>query len=230
MPGRAGRTSRGSGQLLVEDTLFRDYWDEFYAKPHPELQDPSDFARFCKDLIPDHSSVFELGCGNGRDALFLARQGLAVSACDQSTTAIERLTGIVAARDGWTVPPRFFVQRFEDLVDGDPLDVIYSRFTLHTVDAPTASRTLRWAHRNLRPGGQLLIEARTVRDDLYGLGEASGRDAYIHDGHYRRFVRTDELAAELAEVGFDVSQIHEDKGMAIFGSDDPVVVRAVANR
>lgn len=210
--------------------MFRDYWDRFYAKPHPELQDPSPFARFCLDKIPADGDLFELGCGNGRDALYFARNGVTVTACDQSTTAIDRLTTIVAASDGWRVPPRFIVRRFEDLADDDPHDVVYSRFTLHTVDAPTASHALRWAHRNLRPGGSLLIEARTVKDVLHGMGEPAGRDAYIHDGHYRRFVRTEELAAELEGLGFTVDELAEGNGMATFGTDDPVVVRAVAIR
>lgn len=210
--------------------MFREYWDQFYAKPHPELREPSAFARFCAELIPASASLFELGCGNGRDALFFARSGVAVTACDQSATAIDRLTTVVATADGWPIPPRFFVRRFEDLVDDGLHDAIYSRFTLHTVDSPTALQVLHWAHRNLRPGGRLLIEARTVKDDLYGIGEASGRDAFINDGHYRRFVRTEELAADLAEVGFEVRQLTEGKGFATFGSDDPVVVRAIAHR
>lgn len=210
--------------------MFRDYWDEFYAKPHPELRNPSPFARFCLKHIPAESALFELGCGNGRDALFFAKNGLKVEACDQSTTAIERLTAVMTTSDDWVAPPRFIVRRFEDLVDEGPQEVIYSRFTLHAVDAPTASQMLRWAHRNLRTGGILFIEARTVKDDLHGIGEAAGRDAFIHDGHYRRFVRAEELATELEEVGFAVQQLVEGKGMATFGSDDPVVVRAVASR
>ena len=210
--------------------MFRDYWDRFYAKPHPELQEPSPFARFCLDKIPADGVLFELGCGNGRDALYFARNGVTVTACDQSTTAIERLTAIVASSDGWRVAPRFIVRRFEDLADDGPYAVIYSRFTLHTVDGPTASDALRWAHRNLASGGSLLIEARTVKDALHGMGEPAGRDAYIHDGHYRRFVRTEELTEELEALGFAIDQVVEGNGMATFGSDDPVVVRAVASR
>lgn len=214
----------------MERPLLRDYWDRFYAKPHPELREPSGFARFCAALLPVDASVFELGCGTGRDALFFARNGFAVTACDQSTTAIEQLSAFVSSNDGWPIPPRFFVRRFEDLDDDAAHDVIYSRFTLHAVDATTASQTLRWAHRNLRPGGRLFIEARTVKDARYGTGEACGPDAFLQDGHYRRFVRAEQLAAELAEIGFDLAQLTEGNGMATFGSDDPVVVRAVASR
>lgn len=219
-----------SWRTAKEGSLFRDYWDDFYAKPHPELREPSPFARFCLERIPAQSALFELGCGNGRDALYFARSGLSVTACDQSATAIERLEDVVSATNGWLVPPRFIVKRFEDLADDGPRDVVYSRFTLHTVDAPTATQMAHWAHRNLRPGGQFHIEARTVKDDLYGKGEPAGRDAYLHDGHYRRFVRSDELAAELTGLGFGVDELIESNGLAKFGADDPVVVRVVATR
>ena len=210
--------------------MYRDYWDQFYARPHPELREPSPFARFCLERMASGSELFELGCGNGRDALFFARQGIAVTACDQSKTAIEHLQEVAASNNGWFVPPSFIVKRFEDLVDGGPRDVVYSRFTLHTVDARTASQMLGWAYRNLRTQGQLFVEARTVRDELCGKGESAGRDAFIHDGHYRRFVRTDELTAELETIGFAVRELVEGRGLATFGADDPVVVRAIAVR
>lgn len=209
---------------------YLEYWDHFYEQPHPEIREPSPFARFCAPLIGDGATLFELGCGNGRDALYFARRGISVTACDQSHTAVDHLDEAVAAGNGWTTPPRFIVRRFEELTDGDPWEVVYSRFTLHTVDASTASRTLRWAFRNLRPEGRLLVEARTVKDELYGQGEPSGRDAFIHDGHYRRFVRTEELTAELSEIGFDLDEVVEAAGLATFGTSDPVVVRTIARR
>jgi SAM-dependent methyltransferase len=211
--------------------LFRDYWDHFYADPHPELAGPSPFAEFCLQHLPAQSSVFELGCGNGRDALYFAEHGMAVTACDQSATAIERLIG-AASRDraAWVVRPTFVQSRFEDLSDNGPWDAVYSRFTLHAVNQEAGSQMLRWAHRNLRPGGNLFVEARTVNGSLFGVGEPAGRDAFIHDGHYRRFVRAEEIAAELSAIGFEIRSLVEGAGMARFGADDPVVVRAVAAR
>ena len=63
-----------------------------------------------------------------------------------------------------------------------------------------------------------------------GWANRQAGDAYIHDGHYRRFVRAEELTAELEALGFAIDQLVESDGMATFGSDDPVVVRAVASR
>jgi Tellurite resistance protein TehB. len=210
--------------------LYRDYWNEFYAKPHPELQEPTPFARYCLERLEPGSRLFELGCGNGRDALFFARHGLVITACDQSVTAIERLNGIVAGHDDWPTPPRFMVSTFDELTSHGLLDAAYSRFTLHAVDAPTATRLLNWSFDNTRLGGKLFIEARTVNGDLYGVGEPAGRDAYVHDGHYRRFIRVEELIVELTSIGFHLDEWMESSGMAVFGADDPVVARIVAIR
>ena len=73
-----------------------------------------------------------------------------------------------------------------------------------------------------------MIEARSVKGDLYGRGEPAGRDAFVHDGHYRRFIRLDELAAELEAAGFEIEEAIEKRGLAVFGTDDPVVVRVLA--
>jgi hypothetical protein len=89
---------------------------------------------------------------------------------------------------------------------------------------------LRWASRNLRPGGRLFAEARSVRGSLYGKGRPAGRDAFVQDGHYRRFIRADELQEEIVRLGFRVDELVEAGGLAIHGNDDPVVIRALATR
>ena len=48
--------------------------------------------------------------------------------------------------------------------------VVYSRFSLHAVNRPTADAMLRWAHQRLRVGGLLFIETRSVLSNLYGVG------------------------------------------------------------
>ena len=213
------------------DACDRSYWDRFYRKDHPDIGAASTFARCCMSLLPVSSSIFEIGCGNGRDAVFMARNGLRVLASDASTIAIDRLR-----EQTWALEPNHVlrliatpVERLEDRHAGT-LDAVYMRFFLHAVEAPVASSALNWAFRNLRPGGRLFAEARSVLGSLYGKGRPAGRDAFIHDDHYRRFIRTPELEAEIVEIGFRVDEIVEADGLAVHGSDNPVVVRVFATR
>jgi len=205
----------------------KTYWDQFYAKAHPDLQTPSSFARTCLGWLGEGQALFELGCGNGRDALFFARSGLRVTAVDQSEVAIGRLRalGIAAAH-----APTFLCASFAELGEGHAPDAVYSRFTLHAVPAGVASTALGWAYRSLRPGGVLLAEARSVKGSTYGLGEPRERDAFVYQGHYRRFVRGEELVAELEGLGFAIVDHVEADGLAVYKDDDPVVVRVVAKK
>lgn len=205
------------------------YWDRFYERPHFDLVEPSSFARLCASLLSRDGSVFEIGCGNGRDALYMARSGLRVFASDPSHTALAEVRSRMQ-REPFPHRPRLVARPMEDLDDrhaGD-LDAVYMRFVLHAVTTEVASAGLRWASRNLRADGRLFIEARSVRGSLYGKGPPAGRDAFVHDGHYRRFIRADELRDEIVGIGFRVDELVEADGLAVRDGDDPVVIRAFA--
>ncbi|NEC72225.1 class I SAM-dependent methyltransferase, partial [Streptomyces rochei] len=69
------------------------FWDGLYAA-RPAATDPRPNARLVEtvaDLPP--GDVLDLGCGDGGDALWLARRGWRVTAVDISPVAAERLTG-----------------------------------------------------------------------------------------------------------------------------------------
>jgi len=205
------------------------YWDRFYEKPHPDLAEPSSFARLCVALLPPDASVFEVGCGNGRDALYMARRGLRVLASDPSHMALAEVRSYMQ-RETFPHRPRLVGRPMETLDDrrAGELDAVYMRFVLHAVTPEVASAGLRWASRNLRAGGRLFVEARSVRGSLYGQGQPAGRDAFIQDGHYRRFIRLDELREEIVEIGYRVDGLSEADGVAVHGTDDPVVIRLFA--
>src|SRR5262245_8051610 len=60
------------------------YWNAFYRDRHADLEAPSSFATHVLSKLGAGALLFELGCGNGRDALFFASKGLRVVACDRS--------------------------------------------------------------------------------------------------------------------------------------------------
>lgn len=108
---------------------------------------------------------------------------------------------------------------------------VYSRFTLHAVNRTNSSHALNWAFQNLSRGGVLLIEVRSVKDKLYGQGTpvSEDKDAFV-TSHYRRFVRKDELEAELKGLGFTIEHSIEQDNLAVYKDDNPVVIRIHARK
>lgn len=82
----------GLDALLADNG--QDWWDDFYqerAKPCPffvALPDESLVKSVRSGRIPPGRAL-DLGCGNGRNAIFLASQGFSVDAVDFSQTALD---------------------------------------------------------------------------------------------------------------------------------------------
>ena len=69
-------------------------WDCFYTerdKPAPFLKFNKSTVKCVVDFLKEHSikKACEFGCGEGRNAIYLARHGVAVEAFDSSEVAIE---------------------------------------------------------------------------------------------------------------------------------------------
>lgn len=199
------------------------YWNQYYRNDVCSRQ-PSPFAQYVSTLVEPGRQLVELGCGNGRDAVYLAGQGLLVTALDISAVAIEQL-------QAQAIPGAQFV--CADFVNSDihgrcAYDYAYSRFTLHSINQNQEQLLLQRVFAGLRPGGKLFVEVRSVHDPLFGKGRQVERNAWFYDNHYRRFIVLAELVAELEADGFLVEYAEERRGFAPYGNDDPPVIRVVA--
>eukprot|EP01125_Pyxidicula_operculata_P013153 TRINITY_DN4352_c0_g1_i2.p1 TRINITY_DN4352_c0_g1~~TRINITY_DN4352_c0_g1_i2.p1 ORF type:complete len:115 (+),score=15.47 TRINITY_DN4352_c0_g1_i2:65-409(+) len=73
-----------------------EYWDSFYASNDWVPKEPTTFANWVREYLNDKSSVVELGCGNGRDSLYFAREGISkILAIDISHSTIDKLNDSV---------------------------------------------------------------------------------------------------------------------------------------
>ena len=154
-------------------------------------------------------SLLELGCGNGRDSLFFAAEGVRVEAIDQTKEQIDFLNSH-APDSAYAHAPRFIAgdfTRLDSLELSPPYDCVYSRFTLHSVDKASQNRTLQDSLALLKNGGLLAIEVRGKRNALYGRGEphrlSNGEieeGAFIYDNHYRRFLDFEQTCKEIESL------------------------------
>ena len=107
-------------------------------------------------------------------------------------------------------------------------DYAYSRFTLHAITRSQQDELLRNIKQALRPGGKFFIEARTLRDDLFGRGRSLGDNAFIYNGHYRRFVEPEELSRIMSGMGYEVLSLSEGRGFSVTAESDPILMRLLA--
>jgi SAM-dependent methyltransferase len=211
------------------------YWDSVYNHPVDIPIDPSSFARdIVMPLLSPTCVLLELGCGNGRDAKYFAKHGVTVDGVDisnEATGSPSCTCGIGENTRCNRVNPHFFENDFSTVLVPLTYDVVYSRFTLHSVDAVKASKTIHNAYVNLKVGGMLCIEVRSVLDPLYGKGSpvCGEKDAFVTT-HYRRFVRMHELLSELKNFGFSIVYSVESNNLSIHNQDNPVLIRIISKK
>lgn len=211
----------------TEDDFARDqsYWNQYYAKMPQILGKPSNFAVSVADELVPGKHILELGCGNGRDSLFFMERGLYVTGVDASDGAIRHLQSVVGNSNRAMFVCDDFVKC--RAVFQRQYDYIYSRFTLHAITDEQEDELLRNIRDAMIEGSKLFIEARTIHDDIYGKGEEVAPNAYIYDGHFRRFIDPELLALKLKKMGYKVLRLEEKRGFSKTEGSDPILLRAV---
>lgn len=207
--------------------MDKGYWEEYYKSVGGVFM-PSPFAQFVtKEYLKPEQKIAELGCGNGRDSLFFAKNGLIVHAVDQCEDEIQTLKLKIQDEN-----IEFIADDFTNLKNDYTFDAVYSRFTLHSVSEEEEDRTLDWSYNQLNKQGAFLIEARGQKNELFGLGEAvpNQSNAYIHENHYRRFINFETILDKLKARGFKISYAAEDKGFSPYEDTDYVFIRIVAHK
>lgn len=208
--------------------MYKNYWEDFYAKQNKDLK-PSLFARFVYDeLGVNMAKVIELGCGNGRDAVFFANNKLDVIAVDQCAGEIKFLKNRYIALENI----KFVCDDFTNLQIEQKFDVIYSRFTLHSISAKQEKNVINWGFNHLNSGGKFCIEVRGQKNEIHKKGTAVDNepDAFIYNDHFRRFINFDKFCDKLKSIGFNIDYAEEKKGFAPFNEEDETYIRIIATK
>lgn len=209
------------------------YWNEYYRNQFAQnravggTEPPSLFAQaMLGNYMERGNALVELGCGNGRDSLYFAENGINVTGIDVSEVAIGKL-------QQRNTNHCIFI--CDDFVNAEAIyqiqyDYCYSRFTLHAINEEQEAQILDKAYKMLKPDGYLFIEARSILDEKYGKGQEVEKNAYIYDGHYRRFIDPAELKSKLEYIGFTIVEIEESDKFAPSDSERTVCVRVIAQK
>lgn len=136
--------------------------------------------------------VLDIGCGDGRNALYLDGQGLEVAGIDWSPRMIQ------AARDRAAAAGRDQVQFHEGRPSLLPFpdglfDAVLSQDLLSRLLRPELEEAIAEIRRVLSPGGHLQVLVLSTDDELYGLGEEIEPGTFSYRGSTCHFFRRREL-------------------------------------
>jgi SAM-dependent methyltransferase len=143
-------------------------WDERYAAVERLFSSEPDPAMVHLVAPLPPARAVDLGAGEGRNALWLARQGWTVTAVDSSAVALERLTASASAAGLRVIPVLADVVEF--LGGGETFELVVIA-NLHP-SAEERAGLLRAAAGAVSPGGRLFL----VGHHLDSLGRAGPPD------------------------------------------------------
>lgn len=209
-----------------------DYWNEYYRGKQSSVTAPavpSQFAAFALSALEGVEHIVELGCGNGRDSLFFARQGINVTGVDASDTAIAACTE-QAVRGEY--PARFLTAALgkSDIIGlvwpaGLPTDLrgtlLYARFFLHAVPEEAEDEFFSMAKTISEYGAAVAVEFRTDRDE---------RQEKVTPTHYRRFINPLAFHTKAIAAGLKADYFAEGTGFAKYRNDDAHVARFIMRK
>jgi tellurite methyltransferase len=141
--------------------------------PVPDLVDLVNTTR----LTPP-GRVLDLGCGEGRNALFLARRGFEVEAVDAAPTAVKRLVQL-AQGSRLTVSARVADVREIDLPEASYVLIVANTILDH-LDPRDSDRLIARIQRTVRPGGYVFASVFTTNDPGHtGIGPKSATAKHV---------------------------------------------------
>ena len=187
-------------------TVDINYWSEFYSTNH--TLDASKFCLYVLEYLGTEKSlrILDAGCGNGRDSYALSKY--------HTVIGLDTAEYVPESTDKC-----FFETGDFCSYDKDVFDVIYSRFTLHSI---TDEQQIKFLSSITKKGTILCIECRSDRD-INNFREHG-------DDHFRNFVNFDRLFELLNSMGFNISVAQEGNGFAPYKNENPFCVRFIAEK
>ena len=148
------------------DNIYKQNSHTWGDKPNKLL------AMICDDL-ESGSYFLDLGCGQGRDSLFMAKNGFQVTAVDSSSEGINDLNGLAMKAGVEMELICKSIKEFE--IESNKYSIINIFNTLQFLKKDDALEVIDNVKNKLRSGGHMIIAGFTKNDPLFKFEENKDR-------------------------------------------------------
>ena len=189
-----------------------EIWNKVYSKDASFFgNDPSNFGLDCQEEFKKNKAkqILELGCGQGRDTIFFASNGLDVVAIDSSHVAIDILSKIKTEKN---LPIKAMICDVSEGIpfDNSYFDAVYSHMFFNMTFKDDQLRYLFVeVNRVLKNGGLNLFSVRSDNDAMHRKGVEVEKNIYDINGFQIRFFTRSDLRNICLLNGFEPYKITE---------------------
>ena len=180
----------------------REAWDSFYSGNRRPWRGVSDIGEL---PFPPGGRVLEVGCGNGKTAVALAKRGYRVTGMDFSQKAIDICRELILDAD--FVCASILNIPFEN----GSFDGISAFHVLEHLTDEELDRASGELYRVMRNGGYLLVKSFAEGDMRAGKGTASGDSVIRGNGILYHYFTEDEIKSKLPQFECVSIRTVEDK-------------------
>lgn len=199
--------------MAEQEITQQQQWDRTYDRSKDFFGErPSELAVSVLPVLNENGAknVLELGCGQGRDTWYLARNGINMTALDYSESGICQMRDAAKEHEMEDVVTAQVHDAREPLPFPDgTFDAVYSHmlFTMELSEEEVASM-LGECLRVLRPGGLNIYSVRNDHDPHYGKFEQRGKDMWKNPMGFVVHFFSEETIRQLS-TGYELLWIKE---------------------
>jgi 2-polyprenyl-3-methyl-5-hydroxy-6-metoxy-1,4-benzoquinol methylase len=172
-----------------------EYDQQYGQVPNYFGSEPSPLLERFVDRIPAGSKVLDIGVGQGRHAIYLARQDHSVVGIDTSQVAIETVRQIATHEN---LPVELWHGSFLDYLPDESFGAVLCFGLLQTLPRTLGASLLHRMREWTQPGGIVFLTAWHVDDPSYNRIDETWDRVSRHsfrssDGEYRTFLARSEI-------------------------------------
>lgn len=170
---------QNDGAFRFDETEWELVWDEIYQQQgqvqHDVLEPVKNFVKVMKET--SSTKVLDLGCGTGRNTLYLLNEGFDVTATDISEKGL-KMTERKASQLGYSLSTaKHDIRNIP--YDNDTFDAVLCSWVSGHGNKEDMKKHASEMLRVLKPGGLIFVDYPSKEDKYYGRGTQIADDTFI---------------------------------------------------
>lgn len=188
-----------------------EYWDRLYSKKNYFGTGPTKLAKIAESIIKNNTvtNMLEIGCGQGRDALYFSQLGYKVCALDISEKAINYVNEMKKSLDVKNLTT--LIHDIEKPLNhsNESFDFVYSNLALQFFDTDRLQKNFNNISAVMKKNSLFLFSTKKEGDKYYNYGVRINDHAFEYEGITRYFY-TEDMLREILSKKFDIIKIESD--------------------